>query len=208
MVRRFNARTRARAGTATAGTSRDCDGTCCGKWRGCPARTGWSCSFTPVCCATTMSRPCGVRNRHRPRHPGRDGVHRALRPILETSGTTSTSASCCSPSTRPFSRELAPLAGFYPSRVPRCAVVVPRHSRRHAAVPPAVTDTAGFFRRRASSTTPGRSAPSPRGTTPPGGSTRDTSRTLSPTHVLTEDEALETAVQVTDRLPRDVFRLG
>ena len=71
-----------------------------------------------------------------------------------------------------FTRELAPLAGGYPARLPRRAVVVPGHARRACAASarrsprrPASTTPP------ASSTTPGRSARSRSATTWPAGST-------------------------------------
>ena len=107
-----------------------------------------------------------------------------------------------------WSRELAPLAGFYPSvyvGAPWWFLDTPDGMRRFRR---SVTDTVGFYKTsgfiddtRAFCSIPAR---------------HDTARRIDAghladlvaTHVLTEDEALETAVHITDRLPRDVFRLG
>jgi glucuronate isomerase len=133
---------------------------------------------------------------------------RSLQPILQDFGT--------SPAFRlvlftvdesTWSRELAPLAGFYPSvyvGAPWWFLDTPEGMRRFRR---SVTDTVGFFKTsgfiddtRAFCSIPAR---------------HDTARRIDAghlaelvaAHVLTEDEALDTAVHVTDRLPRDVFRL-
>ena len=134
---------------------------------------------------------------------------RSLQPILRDFGTSSTFRLVLfTVDESTWSRELAPLAGFYPSvyvGAPWWFLDTPEGMRRFRR---SVTDTVGFFKTsgfiddtRAFCSIPAR---------------HDTARRIDAghladlvaTHVLTEDEALETAVQVTDRLPRDVFRLG
>jgi glucuronate isomerase len=106
-----------------------------------------------------------------------------------------------------FSRELAPLAGFYPSvyvGAPWWFLDAPEAVRRFRS---AVTETAGFSRTsgfiddtRAFCSIPAR---------------HDMSRRLDAgylarlvtEHVLDEDEALETAVDLVAGRPREVFRL-
>jgi glucuronate isomerase len=134
---------------------------------------------------------------------------RALQPLLRDFGTN--------PAFRlvlftvdetTWSRELAPLAGFYPSvyvGAPWWFLDTPDGMRRFRR---SVTDTVGFYKTsgfiddtRAFCSIPAR---------------HDTARRIDAshladlvaTHVLSEDEALETAVHITDRVPRDVFRLG
>ena len=80
-----------------------------------------------------------VRPRQGRRHPAAHRVHaqpaRAAQRVRQRSALL---ASCCSRSTRPtYSRELAPLAGHYPARAARAAVVVPRFDRGHDALSPA-----------------------------------------------------------------------
>ena len=134
---------------------------------------------------------------------------RALRPILQDFGTNPTFRLVLfTVDETTWSRELAPLAGFYPSvyvGAPWWFLDTPDGMRRFRR---AVTDTVGFFKTsgfiddtRAFCSIPAR---------------HDTARRIDAghladlvaTHVLTEEEALETAVHITDRLPRDVFRLG
>jgi glucuronate isomerase len=106
-----------------------------------------------------------------------------------------------------FSRELAPLAGFYPSvyvGVPWWFLDAPEATRRFRA---AVTETAGFSRTsgfvddtRAFCSIPAR---------------HDMSRRIDAgwlaqlvaDHRLDEDEAAETALDLVTGLPRKVFRL-
>lgn len=106
-----------------------------------------------------------------------------------------------------FSRELAPLAGFYPSvyvGAPWWFLDAPEAVRRFRS---AVTETAGFSRTsgfiddtRAFCSIPAR---------------HDMSRRLDAgylarlvaEHLLDEDEALETAVDLVEGRPREVFRL-
>ena len=60
---------------------------------------------------------CGVRNGHRPRHPGRDGVHplAATAPARLRHATRTFRLVLFTVDESTWSRELAPLAGFYPS---------------------------------------------------------------------------------------------
>ena len=86
------------------------------------------------------------RNHHRPTYErfGPDTGHDipirieftdALRPLLERFGThPGFHLVAFTVDETVWSRELAPLAGFYPSRVRRGAVVVPRRPRRHPAL--------------------------------------------------------------------------
>ena len=76
-----------------------------------------------------------VRRGHRQRHPGPVEFTDALRPLLERYGThPNLHLVVFTLDETVFSRELAPLAGFYP-RVRRGAVVVPRRPRRDPPVP-------------------------------------------------------------------------
>jgi glucuronate isomerase len=106
-----------------------------------------------------------------------------------------------------FSREIAPLAGFYPSvyaGAPWWFLDAPEAIRRYRG---AVTETAGFGRTsgfiddtRAFCSIPAR---------------HDMSRRLDAGHLaqlvvehrLDEDEALDTVVALADRNPRKVFKL-
>jgi glucuronate isomerase len=106
-----------------------------------------------------------------------------------------------------FSRELAPLAGFYPSvyvGAPWWFLDAPEAVRRFRS---AVTETAGFSRTsgfiddtRAFCSIPAR---------------HDMSRRLDAgylarlvaEHVLDEDEAIETAIDLVAGRPREVFKL-
>ena len=105
---------------------------------------------------------------------------RGLQPLLDRFGTARASTSSSSPSTRRSS----------PARSPRwqastrasssaCRGGSSTRPRRSAASGGAVTETAGFYRARVSSTTPARSCPSPPATTCRGASTPATSRSSS-----------------------------
>ncbi|TDQ53290.1 glucuronate isomerase [Actinorugispora endophytica] len=125
----------------------------------------------------------------------RYGTHPGLRLVLFTVDETA------------FSRELAPLAGFYPSvyvGAPWWFLDAPEAIRRYRA---AVTETVGFSRTsgfiddtRAFCSIPAR---------------HDMSRRLDSGHLaqlvaehrLDEDEALETLVDLVGDRPREVFRL-
>jgi glucuronate isomerase len=127
---------------------------------------------------------------------GRFGTHQALHLVLFTVDETV------------WSRELAPLAGFYPAvyvGVPWWFLDAPEAMRRFRA---AVTETAGFSRTsgfvddtRAYCSIPAR---------------HDMSRRIDAgvlahmvaEHVLDEDEALETATQLVVDQPRRVFKLS
>lgn len=133
----------------------------------------------------------------------------ALRPILQAFGTN--------PNFRlvlftvdetTWSRELAPLAGFYPSvyvGAPWWFLDSPEGLRRFRR---AVTETAGFYKcsgfiddTRAFCSIPAR---------------HDTARRIDAgylaelvtAHVLSEDDATQTAIAITQQLPKEVFRLG
>ncbi|MGH3373209.1 MAG: glucuronate isomerase [Actinoallomurus sp.] len=133
---------------------------------------------------------------------------RALRPMLEKYGThPNFRLVLFTVDETTWSRELAPLAGFYPSvfvGVPWWFLDSPNGIRRFRN---AVTDTAGFYKTsgfvddtRAFCSIPAR---------------HDMARRLDCSHLaelvaaheLDEDEALETARDLIYRLPREVFRL-
>jgi glucuronate isomerase len=163
--------------------------------------------------------PGVVRNHHQPTsdHFGGDTGHDipvameftgALRPLLNEFGTNPRFRLVVfTVDETTWSRELAPLAGFYPAvyvGAPWWFLDSPEGMRRFRR---AVTDTIGFFKSsgfiddtRAFCSIPAR---------------HDTARRvdagylaeLVATHVLPEDEAVATAVAITDRLPREVFRL-
>lgn len=160
-----------------------------------------------------------LRDHHRPtaRAFGPDTGHdipiqveftRALRPLLERFGTNpNLQLVLFTVDETTFSRELAPLAGFYPSvylGAPWWFLDAPDAIRRYRA---AVTETVGFSRTagfvddtRAFCSIPAR---------------HDMSRrldagylaTLVAEHRLDEDEALETAIDLVDGRPRAAFRL-
>jgi glucuronate isomerase len=132
----------------------------------------------------------------------------ALRPLLERFGThPNLHLVLFTLDETVFSRELAPLAGFYPSvyvGAPWWFLDAPEAVRRFRS---AVTETAGFSRTsgfiddtRAFCSIPAR---------------HDMSRRLDAgylarlvaEHVLDEDEALETAVDLVAGRPREVFKL-
>ncbi len=133
---------------------------------------------------------------------------RALRPMLEKYGThPNFRLVLFTVDETTWSRELAPLAGFYPSvfvGVPWWFLDSPNGIRRFRN---AVTETAGFYKTsgfvddtRAFCSIPAR---------------HDMARRLDCGHLaelvaqhqLDEDEALETARDLAYRLPREVFRL-
>ena len=131
-----------------------------------------------------------------------------LRPLLDRFGThpNLTLVLFCLDETT-FSRELAPLAGFYPAVYigsPWWFLDAPDAIRRWRS---AITDTAGFTRSsgfiddtRAFCTIPAR---------------HDMSRRLDSGHLaslvaehrLDEDEALDTAIHLVSGLPQEVFQL-
>ena len=138
----------ARGGTATAGDLARLRQHLSGSWLGCPARTGLSCSCTRVCCATIMRRPVrrsertpATTSRSRWSSPARcnrscetSGRNRTFRLVLFTVDETT------------WSRELAPLAGFYPSvyvGAPWWFLDTPDGD---AAVPPVGDGHGGFFK--------------------------------------------------------------
>ena len=159
------------------------------------------------------------RNHHRPTFEahGPDTGHDiplrveytdALRPLLERFGThPSLHLVLFTMDETVFSRELGPLAGFYPAvyvGAPWWFLDAPDAVRRFRG---AVTESAGFRRTsgfiddtRAFCSIPAR---------------HDMSRRLDSgylarlvaEHVLDEDEALEIAVDLVDRRPREVFKL-
>jgi glucuronate isomerase len=164
--------------------------------------------------------PAVCRNHHTPTAEvfGSDTGHdipvaveftRALRPLLERYGTHPRFRLVLfTVDETTWSRELAPLAGFYPSvfvGVPWWFLDSPNGIRRFRH---AVTDTVGFHKTsgfvddtRAFCSIPVR---------------HDMARRvdcgylaeLVAAHVLDEDEALETARDLAYRLPREVFRLA
>ena len=145
-----------------------------------------------------------------PRHPGRGRVHRrAAAAARALRHRTRRSTWCSSPSTRRvFSREIAPLAGFYPSVYVGRALVVPRRAgrdpalaRRRSPRPSASPGPRGFIDdTRAFCSIPAR---------------HDMSRRLDAgylaglvaEHRLDEDEAAETAVELVTDNPRRAFKL-
>jgi glucuronate isomerase len=133
---------------------------------------------------------------------------RALQPVLHDFGTNPRFRLVVfTVDETTWSRELAPLAGFYPSvyvGAPWWFLDTPQGMLRFRR---AVTDTIGFFKTsgfiddtRAFLSIPAR---------------HDTARRvdagflaeLVASHVLPEEEAVATAIEITDRLPREVFRL-
>jgi glucuronate isomerase len=133
---------------------------------------------------------------------------RALQPMLERYGTADGfHLVLFTVDETVFSREIAPLAGFYPSvyaGVPWWFLDAPEAVRRFRG---AVTETAGFYRTsgfiddtRAFCSIPAR---------------HDMSRRLDAAylaqlvaeHRLDEDEALETAVDLVTTIPKGVFKL-
>ena len=163
--------------------------------------------------------PGVLRNHHRPTLDsfGADTGHdipttmeftRALRPMLSDFGTNANFRLVLfTIDETTFSRELAPLAGFYPSvyvGAPWWFIDTPDGMRRFRR---AVTDSAGFYKTsgfiddtRAFCSIPAR---------------HDTARRIDAgylaelvtTGVLGLDEAHETAADLVDTLPRKVFRL-
>jgi glucuronate isomerase len=163
--------------------------------------------------------PGVFRNHHSPtfRAFGPDTGHdiptatefvRGLRPLLERFGTSSTFRMVLfTVDETTFSREIAPLAGFYPSvyvGAPWWFLDTPDAVLRFRS---AVTDAAGFYRTagfvddtRAFCSIPAR---------------HDMSRRVDAAflarlvqeHRLNEDEALETIGDLVTTLPRRVFRL-
>ena len=107
-----------------------------------------------------------------------------------------------------YSREVAPLAGFYPSvfiGAPWWFLDAPDAILRLRS---AVTETAGFYRGRAgSSTTPGRSSRSPPATTWRAASTPASSRGSSPRDASACRTAQRIARDLVDAIPREVFKL-
>ncbi|MGH3309497.1 MAG: glucuronate isomerase [Streptomyces sp.] len=164
--------------------------------------------------------PAVLRNHHRATSEvfGPDTGHdiplaveftQALRPLLERYGTHPRFRMVLfTVDETTWSRELAPLAGFYPSvflGAPWWFLDTPGAMRRFRE---AVTDTAGIHKTagfvddtRAFCSIPAR---------------HDMARrvdcgflaNLVATHVLPEDEALQSAHDLTYRLPKDVFRLS
>ena len=99
--------------------------------------------LTPACCATTTRVPPASADR------GFDipvaAIHPSLRPLLEGSGTPRLPDRRCSPSTRPLLPRARPARRRLPGA---CGSGRPGGSwtpRRHAPVPDAVTETAGFY---------------------------------------------------------------
>jgi glucuronate isomerase len=163
--------------------------------------------------------PGVLRNHHAPTHRrfGPDTGHdlptstefvRGLRPVLDRFGTSSTFRMVLfTVDETSFSRDIAPLAGFYPSvyvGAPWWFLDTPDAIQRFRA---AVTDTAGFSRTagfvddtRAFFSIPAR---------------HDMARRVDAAflarlvaeHRLDEDEAFETLRDLVQRLPREVFRL-
>ena len=133
---------------------------------------------------------------------------RALQPLLERYGThPNLQLVLFTTDEAVFSRELAPLAGFYP----RCSSARrggswtrPTRSAASARRSPRRPGSPG---RRGSSTTPGRSAPSRSATTCPVASTAGWLARLVADHRLEEDEALETITELVAVTPRRAFRL-
>lgn len=163
--------------------------------------------------------PGAVRNHHRATYdsfgadvgadiPRRTEYTRALRPLLDRYGThPNLHLVIFTLDETAWSRELAPLAGFYPSvyvGAPWWFLDAPDAILRFRA---AVTETAGFAKlsgfiddTRAFCSIPAR---------------HDMSRRLDAAflarlvgeHRLEPDEAVETAISLVDELPRKVFRL-
>lgn len=163
--------------------------------------------------------PGVLRNHHRPTLDayGADTGHdipttmeftRALRPVLQDFGTNANFRLVLfTIDETTFSRELAPLAGFYPSvyvGAPWWFIDTPDAMRRFRR---AVTDSAGFYKTsgfvddtRAFCSIPAR---------------HDTARRIDAgylaelvtTGMLSIEEAHETALDLVDTLPRKVFRL-
>ena len=153
--------------------------------------------------------PRRVRPGHRPRPAGRRRVSRVpLTPILRDFGTASTFRLVLfTVDETTFSREIAPLAGFYPAvyaGAPWWFLDAPAAIRRYRE---AVTETIGFTRTsgfiddtRAFCSIPAR---------------HDMSRrvdagylaSLVARHQLTEDDALGVARALVDTIPRTTFRL-
>ena len=150
----------------------------------------------------------GLRAGHRQRHPHPAEFTDALRPLLERYGThPNLHLVVFTVDETAFSRELAPLAGFYPSLyvgVPWWFLDAPEAIRRFRA---AVTETAGFSRTsgfvddtRAFCSIPAR---------------HDMSRRIDAgwlarlvaEHRLDEDEATEAALDLVTGRPREVFKL-
>ena len=102
------------------------------------ARTAWSCSCTPGCCATTPHRTFRAFGRRQGlRHPGRasSSPGRCARCSSASASTRGFRLILFTIDETVYSRELAPLAGVYPAVKLGRAVVVPRLPGRHAALP-------------------------------------------------------------------------
>jgi glucuronate isomerase len=163
--------------------------------------------------------PGVLRNHHRPTSErwGPNTGHdiplateyvRALRPVLERFGTSASMRMVLfTVDESTFSRELAPLAGFYPSvyvGAPWWFLDTPRAMHRYRA---AVTDSAGFYKTagfvddtRAYCSIPAR---------------HDMARRVDAgylaelvcRHEVTEEEAAEVLADLVDAIPRQAFRL-
>ena len=163
--------------------------------------------------------PGVLRNHHRPTgarfgpNTGHDlplatEFVRSLRPILERFGTSSSLRLLLfTVDESTFSRELAPLAGFYPTvylGAPWWFLDTHRAMHRFRS---AVTDSAGFYKTagfvddtRAFCSIPARHDMARRADA---GYLAD----LVCRHELTEDEATETLLDIVDSIPRHAFRL-
>ena len=134
------------AATATPATRKRSAATCWSSSRGCPSRTGWSCSCTRAPCATTTAwlharfgRDVGGDI------PAPTNYVDALRPLLDRFGNDRRLPSRAVHARRD---DVHPRAGparrRLPRRVPRPAVVVPRQPRGLRRFREPVTETAGF----------------------------------------------------------------
>ena len=137
---------------------------------------------------------------------------RTPRICARCSSATASSPACTSCSSRVdetvYSREVAPLAGLLPERLHRRAVVVPRRTRRGAAVPrrPSPRPQASTAA-RASSTTPAPSSPSRRATTWLADSTRRSSRGSCARAASRRSPPSASSSTSSTPIPRRVFKL-
>ena len=160
--------------------------------------------------------PGSYRNHHEPTFNayGADTGHdipfamnytEAIRPLLQDFGTAKDfHLVLFTMDETVFSRELAPLAGFYPSvylGAPWWFLDAPDAMLRFRS---AVTETAGFSRSSGSSTTPGRSVPSPPGTTLPGGSRRPSWPVSSPNTGSARTAPTNIIVDIVELAPKGV----
>ena len=182
--------------------------TCCSRWPGCPREDGLVMQLHPGVAARPRPR---VAARARPDVgydiPVPTEYVRALRPLLRgvrapprpAAGAVHASTrtrSAASSRRSPASTRRCGSARRGGSSTPRTAC---GGSARRSRTPRASTTPP------ASSTTPARSARSPRGTTWPAGSTRGSWPGWSPSTGCDLDEAVETAVDLAYRIPREAY---